>query len=202
MTSTGAPIALSSTLRKSDQMPALIFDTETTDLLKPGLADLSIQPRMIEFYGVLADLDTGEELGELELLINPGHKLSDVTVRITSITDALLEDAPAFGAVAPEILAFIERADGLIAHNLSFDVGMLLVEFERIGRLEELQAILKWRSQTCTVEATEFLTGYRQKLGDLHEYLFGERFADAHRARSDTRALLRCAGELRKRDLL
>jgi DNA polymerase-3 subunit alpha len=37
------------------------------------------------------------------------------------------------------------------------------------------------------------------KLADLHEFLFGEGFEDAHRAKSDVMATVRCFIELCKR---
>jgi hypothetical protein len=42
----------------------------------------------------------------------------------------------------------------------------------------------------------------RLTLSNLHEHLFGEKFKDAHRARSDVMALVRVARELRRRGLI
>ena len=51
----------------------------------------------------------------------------------------------------------------------------------------------------CTVEASYHYNNKRMKLQDLHEFLFGEGFTDAHRAKSDVMATVRCFIELVKR---
>lgn len=47
---------------------AIVFDTETTGLLKPESAPLSEQPQIIEFAGIKVDFDTLEEIDRLEFL--------------------------------------------------------------------------------------------------------------------------------------
>jgi DNA polymerase III epsilon subunit-like protein len=44
----------------------------------------------------------------------------------------------------------------------------------------------------CTVESTMQIKGHRLHLANLHEHLFGEKFAGAHRAMVDVEALTRC----------
>lgn len=174
-------------------MNAFIFDTETTGLISNHLVKLEQQPEIIEFYGNLVDLDTGEILNEVEYLIKPKGKIDDIITRITTINAAMVEEAPRFGEVLPTIRQAIESAPLVIAHNASFDREIVDIEFER------RDATLKWPKLICTVEATIHLRGYRLSLSALHEYLFGEVFTGAHRARVDVAALTRCACELRKR---
>lgn len=174
-------------------MKVAIFDTETTDLIHSGLIPLARQPHLIEFYGCAVDLSTGEVLEEVERLVRPPVKISAESVKITGITDEMVADALPFSFHAQEFKSFLERYPVVIAHNASFDFEMMNVEFERVS----LKA--NWPRLLCTVEQTVHLKGYRLKLQDLHELLFGERFKEAHRARNDVTALTKCAIELYRR---
>jgi DNA polymerase III epsilon subunit-like protein len=104
---------------------------------------------------------------------------------------------PPFGSISHLVKAQIEAAPLVIGQNLSFDVEMIDLEFERLGEK------LTWpRKKICTVEQTIHFKGYRLNLSDLHEHLFGERFDGAHRAKNDVLATVRCLSEMRKRGLL
>ena len=177
-------------------MRALVFDTETTSLLPVSIASDMLQPRVIEFYGcVVRDDDIIEE--ELELLINPGHKLLDETIKITGMTDDDLVDKPTFGDVADRINDMMAICDMVVAHNLSYDMGVIDYEFKRLDRVP------RWpKLKLCTVEQTVFLKGIRLSLSNLHEHLFGDKFEGAHRAKVDVAALVRCFCHLRKEDLI
>ena len=174
-------------------MIALLFDTETDGLVENHVIPLDRQPHIIEWYSCVADLSTGEVLDELDLLIRPSAPISEDITRITHITNEMLEGKPRFLEVAPQIMSAILKAPMAIAHNASFDQEMLQLEFERIG------LNLVWPPLLCTVEQTIHLKGFRLSLTALHEHLFGEPFPEAHRAKSDVQALLRCCVELHKR---
>ena len=171
----------------------LVFDTETTGLVGCSLMQQGQQPHITEFYGAMLDWE-GKQIDELESLINPGVSIPEKIVKITGIDDAMVKDAPTFSEFAPRLLAFIERADVIVAHNLSFDRFMIQIEMARTGtpcRMPEVQI--------CTVEATEWMLGFRLSQTALHEHLFGEAYPSAHRARNDVVALVRIFKELRER---
>lgn len=185
-------------------MIVLAFDTETTGLVANHTIKINQQPHIIEFYGCLVDLKADQIQVELDLLIKPPKQLSDkpewgdkkTITQITGITNEMLAGAPSFESKADDIITFIQQAPLLAAHNLSYDKEMLDIEAERLHRT------IQWPRGICTVEQTVYLTGQRLSLGALHEHLFGEKFADAHRAKADVRALVRCLVELHKRDLI
>lgn len=178
-------------------MIAFIFDTETTGLVKNSLVPIARQPRIIEFFGHLVDLRTGSVLEELEFLANPNQSLGPIITRITGLTDKDLRDKPPFSVNAGRVKRIIEQAESAIAHNLSFDRAV--VDYEML----RAETPLDWPSRMlCTVEQTEWRKSQRMSLTMLHEYLFGEGFKDAHRARNDVEALTRCAVELFKRGWL
>ena len=177
-------------------MRVCIFDTETTALLPVSIASDSLQPRLIEFYGCVVG-DDDAILEEYEALVYPGHPLSEETTKITGLTDADLVAAPGFDRVADNIDSIIASCDMVVAHNLSYDMGVLDVEFGRLGRT------VRWPSlKLCTVEQTVYLKGVRLSLSNLHEFLFSEKFEGAHRARVDVQALVKCFCHLRREDLI
>jgi len=171
----------------------LIFDTETTDLIANELLDIKQQPRIIEFYGALYDDSIERVLDEFETYIDPKQPLQEKIKKITGIKDEDLKGQPTFEVVAEPIRRLIHSADAVVAHNLSFDIAVVEAEFSRIG-----WKVLWPHRRICTVEATEWINGYRLRLGDLYESLFDERFEGAHRARVDTQALARCFAKMKQ----
>jgi DNA polymerase III epsilon subunit-like protein len=150
-------------------------------------------PEIIEIYAEMVDLANDNSIAYLHHFIKPTRPISEEITRITGIDNATVDKQPGFRDIAPIIIELIEKAPSVIAHNAHFDCECLDIEASRIG-LE-----IKWPRTICTVEQTVHLTGRRLTLSALHEHLFGERFADAHRAKTDCAALIRCARELFKR---
>lgn len=177
-------------------MIAFIFDTETSGLIENRSIKLDKQPEIIEFYGALVDLTTGEIKAEIDELFKPTKRIEEIITKITTLTNDDLADKPPFSTHAMRIKSTLEEAPLVIAHNLSFDQEMVEIEMER------LKKTIIWPAMLCTVEATLHLKGFRLKLSALHEYLFGQPFDGAHRARVDVDALIRCCVELVKRDEL
>jgi DNA polymerase III epsilon subunit-like protein len=175
-------------------MKWLIFDTETTDLITNSVIRDDYQPLIIEFYGALVNPDTGEIQAEYETLINPGFTITEEIQRITGIKPEDLVNQPKFSHVASDIKALIESADGVVAHNLSYDYAVVEGEMKRCAMQVEWPL-----RRICTVEETEWFKGFRLSLTALHEELFSEPFSGAHRARNDVAALVKCVVELRKR---
>ena len=108
----------------------------------------------------------GEKIiDEYITLLNPEQKIPEFIVRLTGITDSMVENAPKFYEAAKTILDF---CDGCIfvAHNVGFDYGMLRMEFKRLGfdfRFPHL----------CTVRAARYvIPGYESySLGKLSKSL-------------------------------
>lgn len=174
----------------------IVFDTETTDLVGKEATPLEKQPHMTEFAAIKLDPETLEEVDRLEFLVNPKQKLMPHIVKITNITDKMLEKKPTFGGYYPKLINFFIGGTEIVAHNCTFDVDILRFELMRIDRLLQFP----WPpTHTCTVEQTLHIKGERMSLKNLYKHLFnGEVFKDAHRAMSDVEALTRCYRELKK----
>ena len=176
-------------------MMALILDTETTALVSNRVLADDRLPEVIEFYAELVDLTNGQLSASMEQLIRPRHSIPDDIANITGINDTLVANSPVFKDVGRNIFTLIEATPLVIAHNCAFDKEVLDIE---AGRLSP-PYIIAWPRCVCSVEQTVHLTGKRLTLSKLHEHLFNERFADAHRAKADVKALTRCCVELYKR---
>ena len=175
------------------------IDTETTGLIESRLMRLELQPHVIQFAGVVVDLDGGKILDELELMIKP-PRLDLVTKKITDltgITREMLAQARPFSAYAEDVYNLIESAPCVAAHNLTFDAAMIDLEGERIGKKVE------WpERRICTVEQSVHLKGYNPDLTTLHQFLLGDKFEMAHTAGADVRALVACLVEMRRREMI
>jgi DNA polymerase III epsilon subunit family exonuclease len=164
-----------------------IFDTETTGLLKPQVADLAQQPKIIEFALSIID-DDYNVLSEHEWLIHPGELITPEITKITGITDDKLRGKPSFIEVLPEIQRALRGVDRIIAHNLPFDMGMLVNELKRIGRE---YAFPYPPEQVCTVQlASDLIFGRRARMIELYEKTTGRKLDQKHRALDDVHALL------------
>lgn len=161
-----------------------IFDTETTGIPKHPSSKPSVQPRIIEFGGVLVD-ETGEELDRLELLVDPQQKLEPIITKITGLTDEVLKGQPTFDELYPALVHFFSAADAVVAHNLPFDMTMVDLDCARFGLPR-----LAWpRLQICTVQEHAEEWGRRPKLLELYQHYTGEKLDQTHRAADDCAAL-------------
>lgn len=186
-------------------MIRIIFDTETTGLVRAAATPIDKQPKVIELYALMVDGPKLKKVDEYHALIQPGQKLSEEIINITKIDDKMLKGKPTWAKLHPDIVKFFSRAEMVAGHNLTFDMDMLNLETRRM----QIEAAVKkarvvgdfpWpRFRLCTVEATEHIKGRRMKLSELHEHLLGEGFSGAHRAKADVDALHACMIELVKR---
>lgn len=177
-------------------MKALLFDTETNGLIDNRALRLDRQPEIFEWYSCLVDLRDDTLIEELEFMCKPKHKLMKEVIHVTGVTDDMLKDQLPFVHYADKVRAAIGRAEFVIGHNINHDVECTEIEFERIGQR------IEWPQKICTVEATIHMRGFRMKLAQLYEQLFGEGFQDAHRAKNDVMALRRVCVELYRREML
>jgi DNA polymerase III alpha subunit (gram-positive type) len=173
------------------ELKALVFDFETTGLPFHPNARAALQPRAIEFAGLLVDA-RGEELEELTFLSNPGQLITAEITKITGLTNDDLKDQPPFEHYFPQVKALVTKADIFIAHNLPFDHGILETELRVAGLLQDWP----WpRLNCCTAQLYEPLWGRRPKLIQLFESVTGDKYEQTHRAIDDVRALARIVSE-------
>jgi len=164
-------------------------DTETTGLLEPDVTNIDLQPRMTEIYACVTDVDFNI-IGEIETLVNPRMPIPDNIQRITNITDEMVADAPTFIEIFDELYDLTRMSEVFVAHNASFDSGVIRHELERVDLVYNFPW---WRYQHCTVEMSTSIQHKRLTLTKLHELATGKsHFNNTHRAKPDVMALLRC----------
>ena len=113
-------------------MDLVVLDTETTGL------EVSEGHRVIELGCVLIS-NRKHTKKRFHYYINPGRAIDAEAREVHGISEAFLEDKPAFSEIMGEFLNFVEGTE-LVIHNAPFDLGFLNRELERAGnslRLEE-----------------------------------------------------------------
>ncbi len=105
------------------EYPVVAFDTETS-------GPYPIESEIIELGAV--KWFNGEIVGKFQTLLKPSSELQPDNIRIHSITNEMVSDAPLMNS---QILNFCEFIDNsiLIAHHAPFDIGFLTLDIERAG---------------------------------------------------------------------
>ena len=173
----------------------IITDKETTGLLKPIPTNIEKQPYITEIYAVRLTPDF-KFVKEIDTLIKPPIPISEEITKITDISDDTVKNSPSFFQIYDELYDLYEGCRYVVGQNIEFDLGILNYELFR----HNLERKFPWpKHHICTIESSYHYKNKRLKLADLHEYLFGEGFKNAHRAKSDVMATVRCFIEMWKR---
>lgn len=187
-------------------MKYLVFDTETTGKALFNHSPLDPkQPFIVQLAAVL--YEEGNEVKAINHIVKPnGWTISDEVAAIHGITQAMAE---AQGVdLVHAILDFsslLTQADVLIAHNLQFDMILLLASMKRC----ELEAV-RLPKRFCTMTAMTdicklrgpFRGAYKwPKLTEAYHHCFNETFDGAHDALVDVRACGRVYCWLREKGL-
>ena len=90
-----------------------------------------------------------EIIDEYVTLINPEMKIPEFIVRLTGISDRMVETAPKFYEVARKIIEFTEECI-FVAHNVGFDYGIIRQEFKTLGYDYR-------KPHLCTVRASRYV---------------------------------------------
>jgi len=173
----------------------IIIDTETTGLLRPIPTKIENQPFITEIYAMRIDKDF-KFIKELDTLIKPPIPISEEITRITGIDDYKVRNSPSFISVYERLYNIFEGVRYVVGQNIEFDLGMLNYELFR----HNLERKFPWpKNHICTIESSFHYKKKRMKLMDLHQFLLGEGFEGAHRAKDDVLATTRCFIELHNR---
>lgn len=189
----------------------IVFDTETTGLPKrwdAPITDSDNWPRCIQIAWQLHD-EMGRLIEHEDFLIQPdGFNIPYDSEKIHGISTELAEQegVPLIDAIH-KFNAALAKAKFVVGQNLGFDINIMGAEFHRYG-VESPMASMPILD-TCTEVTAGLLQlpggrGGRFKLPnltELHSYLFGVPFAEAHNATADVEATTRCFFELLRRDV-
>ncbi len=183
-------------------MKILVFDTETTGLPSSKLS-LDKQPSIVQFAGVvyqLNDLGNMDVVKQVDILINPKKDIPVVTTLIHKITNEMVKDKPDFVKVSVEIKQLFLEIDLVVAHNIAFDKKLLEIEFARLGQKLDFWPTDIYDTMLESVNLCRLPSknrGFKSpRLSELHQYLFGKDFENAHNALDDVLATGRCLQQL------
>ena len=173
-------------------MPRIIvFDTETTGLLKPKRVPLEHQPKIIEIGAVVIENTKGGKgviIEKVSQLLDPKEPISEVITKITGITNDDLKGQPSFAEYHPYLKQVFAGSDAIICHNAPFDVAMLGNELNRLGT--EVNRAFPWPPQIiCTVREFHHKFGFNPNLQLLYKTVMGKELEQTHRAVDDAVAL-------------
>lgn len=126
-------------------------------------------------------LQDGKELNRFTSLVNPGREIPLYIEKLTGINDRMVEDAPYFDEIAPQVLE-LTRDCIFVAHNVGFDYNVVRAEFKEAG-------IDFNRKRLCTVRlAKKLIPGlFSYSLGNLCTSINIPHY-NRHRAQGDTEA--------------
>jgi len=164
--------------------PLVVLDLETTGIWIE-------KDRIIEIGMVKVMPDGKEEVYSSH--VNPCMPIPPVVTELTGITDADVKDAPAFAAIAPKVLSFLEGAD-LGGFNVErFDLPLLAREFTDAGIKFE------YANRTIYDAQKVYHLHERRDLSAAFAFYCHQDLKDAHSATADAKATLAILQEQLKR---
>lgn len=171
----------------------LFVDSETT-----GLPHNGVQPHLVQLGWALYNA-LGEPLREHCHIVRPQGWIipaEAAAIHGISTAEALEKGEPRAEVLAGLAYDLSRPYIRLVAHNLSFDRGVIAAEFSREGiphNLFDLPSCCTMRSTTSLCRLPGYYGGYKwPKLKELHAFIFGREFSGAHNALEDVRATARC----------
>ncbi|MBD1583460.1 3'-5' exonuclease [Pseudoalteromonas sp. S16_S37] len=175
------------------------YDTETTGLpewKKPS--DDEAQPHTVQIGAIKHNLDTGEEIDQLNIIVKPdGWEIPQETIDIHGITNerALAEGIPEKDAIQ-KLVEFCEGSERN-AFNRTFDQRIIRIGLKRFFNEETQEAWANKEDHHCTMLLAKPIMqlspkgryGYKQpKLSEAYRYFTGENLEGAHDALIDAKA--------------
>ncbi len=204
-------------------MKILIFDTETTGLPKNRkslVTDTEEWPHIVQFSYIIYDMFTNKLEKVIDYIIKLPVEIDipEESFKIHGITKEISnEQGIVINKVIDQFMLDLSKCNLLVAHNLEFDLNMVIVELIRMNRYaeligddiafnlnssnyEQLMNIEKYCTMTetekrCNIKAVSKNGKEYSKyptLGELHYYLFRSYPKNLHNSLNDILICLRC----------
>jgi DNA polymerase-3 subunit epsilon len=183
-------------------MVKLFIDTETSGLpitknfkyYNPKNTKYYDNARIIEIAYIIYD-DNNVKIKEVSALIKP----SGFVIENSHIHGITMDDAIKEGLNISDVLEkmyddlFQYSVSCIIAHNINFDINVLLAECYRLNKSHLYNSIIKIRKE-CTMHLGKiYLKSTKNpKLNILYEHLFNKEVIQEHRALSDAKICAAC----------
>ena len=187
----------------------LIFDTETTGLpkrWKAPITDTDNWPRAVQIAWQLHDA-MGNCIEHQDYLIQPdGFNIPYDAEKIHGISTELAQEQ---GLPLKEVLKkfniALSKSKFVVGQNVAFDLNIMGCELYRenvespLLQLPILDTCTEHTAALCKLTGGRYGKFKLPTLTELHEYLFGKAFNEAHNATADVEATTRCFLELIRR---
>lgn len=181
-------------------MKVLVFDTETTGLFETGKC-----PYIVQLSWILYDTDHHTLLQCQDHLILCPIEIPPESTKIHGIKNSYTKRKGVPIEYAMDLFHDdVQRCDTIVAHNVSFDKRMCMLECVRLKRQHPFIQNGLTKPTYCTMmESKSFCNIIRPckyngtyvkfpKLTELHDALFGYTPKGAHDAMADVLICLRC----------
>lgn len=184
-------------------MKVLVFDTETTGLPKeknPSIYETSKWPHIIQLSYIVYDSDSNDLVELVDDYINIAFdvNIDPESEKIHKISREMLKDGVPISVALAKFNLHAGKCDLLVAHNVSFDKRMIMVEGIRSKirmNISDTYCTMKNSIELCKIEAVS-RTGETYfkypKLSELHYELFKKIPKNTHNALIDILICLRC----------
>ena len=183
----------------------LFFDTETTGFPSYPTTDYNNWPRMVQLAWILTD-DNGKDIEKHCNIVKPeGFSIPERVSKIHGITTEIAYNSGIpLDFILRNFLIGLNTANTLVAHNFSFDYGVIRSELQRL----KIPDFLRGYQRYCTmrskpiIDYCKILRGDQKpkwpKLTELYNLLFHCELQFAHNALADAEACAKCFFELKK----
>lgn len=188
---------------------ALVFDVETTGLLpKTGADEI---PHIIQLSFALYDTDKNRMVDIYNTYVNPRAKtiLRPIISELTGITQEKIEtEGVDISEAIEEFYNAYQEADIIVAHNLHFDISMILMDgcpvmhelhgifdFDVLKKAgKQLFCTMQSGIDLCKLERVNSRGTYlkQPKLSELYMKIFGKEPENLHNSAVDVAVCLRC----------
>lgn len=189
-------------------MKLLVFDTETTGLPESrttSILETSKWPHIVQLSWILYDDDTKKVLNCQDHIIKCRVDIPAESTKIHGITnECALEKGVPIEYAMDLFNNDIKTADMLIAHNISFDKRMCMVESIRLHKKQYFTTNGVRKPEYCTMKETKEFCNIEKismkgeayakypTLVELHNKLFGVEPKGVHNSMIDVLICLRC----------
>lgn len=190
-------------------MNILFFDTETTGLpknYKAPVTDLDNWPRLVQlgYIGYETDgIDVFKSF-ENEHIIKPeGFVISEQVSKIHGVTQEKALTGQDLQGVLYSFGLWIDWADVLVGHNLSYDLNIMGAEFLRVENKNPFVGKKSIDTMSSSMNYCNLPGGFGgkpkwPKLHELYQKLFNEPLAQTHTALDDIQNTAKCYFELKR----
>ena len=189
-------------------MKILVFDTETTGLIPKNPKNLADWPHIVQLSCLFINLDKLDEMYVDNYIIKTSVQIPKETSDIHGITNEISKEKGInIRDALLRFVYFLEEADVIVAHNLSFDRKIIEKEFERMDypncfniKEHNIYDTMKEGKELCNlvrISKRGFKYVKFPKLTELYDLLFKVEsdcieYTNAHNAIFDVIMTLRC----------